>query len=91
MAQIMICGYESDVASSNNAQSMENLVTSLYSSLLVLVDGPKGKKSRPIVFTAHSLGGLMVKQVGPPFISIATKGPISLTVLGPYSTVEICR
>lgn len=73
MARIMIYGYDSAVASSQNTQNIEDLATGLHSSLLSLVSSPQAK---PILFIAHGLGGLVVKQVGllpPPslFISFA--------------------
>ena len=60
MARVMIYGYESTVARSNNFQNLEDLATSFHNSLLPLI---RCENTRPIVFIAHSLGGLIVKQV----------------------------
>lgn len=62
MARVMIYGYESILAGSQNTQNIEDLATSLVTSLRSLVTSGT---SRPIIFVAHSLGGLIVKQVIP--------------------------
>ncbi|KAH6971767.1 hypothetical protein BKA56DRAFT_494822 [Ilyonectria sp. MPI-CAGE-AT-0026] len=59
MARVMIYGYESTVAGSNNMQNLEDLATSFHTSLIEL---PRGLTTRPIILVAHSLGGLIVKQ-----------------------------
>jgi hypothetical protein len=61
MARIMIYGYESGVANSNNMQNLEDLVTTLNTSLHAMAAGSIPK---PIIFIGHSLGGLIIKQVG---------------------------
>lgn len=61
MARIMIYGYESDVVNSNNMQNLEDLATALHNSLLAIATGSTLK---PIIFIGHSLGGLIIKQVG---------------------------
>jgi len=60
MARVMTYGYESTVAQSKNIQNLEDLATSFHSSLLALVSTPV---VRPLILVAHSLGGLIVKQV----------------------------
>lgn len=60
MARVTTYGYESAVAGSKNIQNLEDLATSFHHSLSALVSGPIVK---PIVLVAHSLGGLIVKQV----------------------------
>lgn len=59
MARVMIYGYESKLAQSKSIQNLEDLATSFHNSLLALASAP----IRPIILIAHSLGGLIVKQV----------------------------
>ncbi|KAL6697259.1 nacht and ankyrin domain-containing protein [Trichoderma pleuroticola] len=55
----MVYGYESSLPNSDSFQNLEDLGTSLHSNLRALLfDG----SFKPIVFIAHSLGGLIVKQ-----------------------------
>lgn len=63
MARVMTYGYDASVANSPSTQNLEGLGTSLRSSLLPLAASPK---TWPIVFIAHSLGGLVVKEAGFP-------------------------
>lgn len=60
MARIMTYGYESRLQDSESMQNIEDLATAFHSSILPLVSSPRMK---PIIFIAHSLGGLIVKQV----------------------------
>ncbi|RBR10790.1 uncharacterized protein FIESC28_09321 [Fusarium coffeatum] len=59
MARIMTYGYKSVVAESDSIQNIEDIATQLVASLRSLDQGPKTK---PIIFIAHSLGGIVVKQ-----------------------------
>ncbi|UKZ79213.1 hypothetical protein TrVFT333_006963 [Trichoderma virens FT-333] len=59
MARVMIYGYESAVAESTSMQNLEDLASSFHNSLISLAARPE---TRPIVFIAHSLGGLIIKQ-----------------------------
>ncbi|KAK2594893.1 hypothetical protein QQS21_007392 [Conoideocrella luteorostrata] len=58
-ARVMVYGYESRVAQSDNTQSLEDIATAFHSSILPLASPTTPK---PILFVAHSLGGLIVKQ-----------------------------
>lgn len=62
LARVMIYGYESSVPKSESIQNLEDISTSFHNSLLALANAPV---TRPIVFIAHSLGGLIIKQVSP--------------------------
>ena len=70
LARVMIYGYESKVAESTSVQNLVDLASSFHNSLLSLAAQPR---TRPIIFIAHSLGGLIVKQVSlgenPPLLS----------------------
>ncbi|KAH7236573.1 hypothetical protein BKA59DRAFT_460104 [Fusarium tricinctum] len=59
MARIMTYGYKSVVVNSTSCQNFEDIATQLIASLRSLAEGPT---TRPIVFIAHSLGGIIVKQ-----------------------------
>lgn len=63
IARIMVYGYDSIVATSENAQNLEDLATSFRTSLYELINNSRAQNSRPIIFIGHSLGGLIVKQV----------------------------
>ncbi|KAH8891942.1 hypothetical protein GQ53DRAFT_647556, partial [Thozetella sp. PMI_491] len=60
-ARVIVYGYESNLEQRDSFQSIEDLGTAFRSSLLRLVGAGT---IRPIIFIAHSLGGLVVKQVG---------------------------
>ncbi|KJZ69702.1 hypothetical protein HIM_10908 [Hirsutella minnesotensis 3608] len=60
MARVMTYGYGSAVAESQNTDNLEDLATAFHSSLLPLVSSAQTK---PIIFIAHSLGGLILKQM----------------------------
>lgn len=61
MARVMIYGYESTVANSSSMQNLEDLATSFREDLSRLASSGR---VRPLILVAHSLGGLIVKQVG---------------------------
>ena len=63
VARVMVYGYRSNLHKSESTQNLEDLATSLHSSLVELVSAATIK---PIIFIAHSLGGLIVKEVGLP-------------------------
>lgn len=64
MARVMSFGYESKIVESSNMQHLGDLASDLRETLGAL----EGK--RPLIFIAHSLGGLIVKEV--------SKAPVSL-------------
>lgn len=59
MVRTMIYGYESKVSQSKNMQNLEDLATAFHTSLLALASN---STMQPIIFVAHSLGGLIIKQ-----------------------------
>jgi len=59
-ARVMVYGYQSSLPRSQSIQNLEDLATSFHTDLLGLVSTTA---SKPIIFIAHSLGGLIVKQV----------------------------
>jgi hypothetical protein len=85
MARVMTYGYESTVAESRSIQNLEDLATSFHTSLLPLAAGPKNK---PIIFVAHSLGGLVVKQVGRPHNRLLPRRWL-IHFADPHSTGEV--
>jgi hypothetical protein len=62
-ARIMSYGYNSETAFSK-------VVTDIDDEAAILLDRLNGerqeKKTHPIIFISHSLGGIVVKKVGPP-------------------------
>lgn len=60
IARVMVYGYESSLPQSESFQNLEDLGTALHTDLRSLA---VAGAFRPIVFIAHSLGGLIVKQV----------------------------
>jgi hypothetical protein len=63
VARVMIYGYDSIVPESTNFQNLEDLATSFRDSLLPIAETTDAVAPRPIIFIAHSLGGLILKQV----------------------------
>ncbi|KAJ2979478.1 hypothetical protein NQ176_g3228 [Zarea fungicola] len=60
IASITIFGFESTVVNSVSTQSLSDLAVSLRDSLLPLV---RSSPVNPLIFIAHSLGGLVVKEL----------------------------
>lgn len=86
MTRTMIYGYESKVSQSENMQNLEDLATALHTSLLALASK---STMRPIIFVAHSLGGLIIKQVSSVHLVYLTKANSKQTLISlSKSTVE---
>lgn len=62
-ARVLSLGYNSRVVGSNSVINIEDIAKSLLGRLYDLRDTKK-EKATPIIFVAHSLGGLIVKKVG---------------------------
>ncbi len=60
-ARVMIYGYESGLWHSKSTQNLADVATAFREALLSLVSSAGPPK--PIIFVAHSLGGLIVKEV----------------------------
>jgi hypothetical protein len=63
IGRVMIYGYDSIVKGSTSFQNIEDLAVSARDSLLPVTNTTDATTSRPIIFIAHSLGGLILKQV----------------------------
>ena len=64
-ARIMLYGYDTEVTGSHSFQNLEDLANTLKSTLQTLVSEEEVMQRhhiRPIVFVAHSLGGLVFKE-----------------------------
>lgn len=61
-ARLMSYGYDSTTAFSKSVADIEDQATILIDALN-LERGSPSEQSRPLVFVAHSLGGVIVKKV----------------------------
>ena len=64
-ARIMLYGYDTEVAGSHSFQKLEDLASTLRSTIQTLVleeEVQQRHRTRPIVFVAYSLGGLVFKE-----------------------------
>ncbi len=84
IARVMLYGHESSLPHSNSFQSLEDLGTSFYSSLQVL---GSTASLRPIILIAHSLGGLIAKQVLGPLKSPAVQNTYGIA--GPCIVIKV--
>lgn len=62
IARIMIYGFNSRLVNSDSFENLEDLSTTFHSHIRTITYDDSFK---PIVFIAHSLGGLIVKQARP--------------------------
>jgi protein SERAC1 len=61
-ARIMLYGYDTKVSGSDSFQDLEALATTLRSHLQILAAWKSESRTVPLIFIAHSLGGLVVKE-----------------------------
>jgi hypothetical protein len=68
---IMTWGYDASIPGSKDTQTISDIATKFREDLFQLSEGIK---SKPFVFIAHSLGGLVLKRVSRPeiFLQIET-------------------
>ena len=59
-ARVLICGYDSKLAKSTSFQNLSDVASRFRDSLQVAL-GTR-RNCRPLIFIAHSLGGLILKQ-----------------------------
>lgn len=62
-ARILIYGYDSQVHGSTSFQDLESLASSLRNHVEAIKPLTRSLYETPIIFIAHSLGGLVLKQV----------------------------
>lgn len=60
ISRVMVHGYDSSLQDSDSFQNLEDIGTSFHSSLRSMAIAGS---FRPIILVAHSLGGLVVKEV----------------------------
>ena len=61
-ARIFIYGYDTKLAESHSFQILEDIATKFRASLKIAVRDSTLAAKRPLVFLAHSLGGLVLKE-----------------------------
>ena len=59
-ARILIYGYDTRLAESNNFQNLKDVALTFRASLRIALS--RNPPNRPLIFIAHSLGGLVLKQ-----------------------------
>ena len=62
-ARVMTYGYNSRIYRSNSFQTFESLASSFRVSVEGIKPPPNSLQVKPIIFVAHSLGGLVLKEV----------------------------
>lgn len=61
-ARVMTFGYDSGLAFSKSRSGVANFARDLLNRLRVARNSPEAR-DRPLIFVAHSLGGIVVKKV----------------------------
>ena len=59
-ARVLTYGYNTRLAESNNFQNLEDVASTFRASLRIVLS--RSPPHRPLIFIAHSLGGLVLKQ-----------------------------
>jgi hypothetical protein len=62
-ARVLVYGYDSHINGSTSFQTLESLATSLRNHVEGMKPLSHSLHETPIIFIAHSLGGLVLKQV----------------------------
>ncbi|KAK1753330.1 SERAC1 [Echria macrotheca] len=75
-AQVILYGYETDLSSRSEATSIQAMAVSLISGLRGI--GLSAPSAKPVVFLAHSLGGLVLKEC---LVELAKAGASELFML----------
>ena len=76
-AQVLLYGYDPEFRDGNCPNSIEEIVLSFISDLRST--GRSSLSAKPVVFLAHSLGGIVLKQC---LVDLANAGPSEMFMLG---------
>ena len=76
-AQVLLYGYDPEFRDGDCPNSIEEIVISFISDLRSM--GRSSLSAKPVVFLAHSLGGIVLKQC---LVDLANAGPSEMFMLG---------